>query len=135
MTSSYKYSEQIALHNMAVAILEMKIEFMRRLDANRETLEKFDNGKWNDPICLMNDRRTLVHNIEIYEKCVARATKRYYKFATQVCTAMAEVEQYDKKIQNIPVFGQEEASMLREPEPCIGYSCEYGKAELNSHHI
>ncbi len=137
MKSSYKYSDQIALHNKAVDILNMKIEAIRRLDHAEIQLSEWDRATAWDPIRLTNNRSWLADRVETYRAIVPRITRYYAKHALKVCTTIAETEEYDRKVQKLPVFGDTELmamDSINGPRACRD-ACNYGKAELNSHQL
>lgn len=109
MISTHKYSYQISQHEKAVAILNLKVEAMKRLDLVEETLQRFDAaGAW-DPIRLMNDRSNIEHNVDLYKRVISRLSRYYTNHTSKICQEITTIQLYDEKIHSLPpVFGDVE---------------------------
>ena len=128
MIAKHKYQEQIALHEKCLAILNMKIEAMRRLEHAEDALYDYIHAKDRyAPIRLFNTNERLEAKIANYKAIIPRINSYYAKYATKVCMTMNGVEEYDQRVQRIPVFGEVERLSYVEP---VDYNLTEQKAPL-----
>lgn len=103
MTSSHKYSEQIALHNKAIDVLNMKIKAMQQLDEKETALANYEKLSHGEQYWSLFDKAFAQKRIDFLHRAIPRINKYYASIAAKVCSTMATVEVYDSKVQGLPL--------------------------------
>lgn len=97
MTNTYKYTQTIALHEKLIAISEVTIRTIKRLDSAQEDLHKWDLFL-DSNIRLMQKRSTLVHAVDIWTRALPWLNRYYSRIAREVCKCLPVVELNDSLV-------------------------------------
>ncbi len=140
MISTHKYAGQVALHEKCLAILNMKIEAIKRLDNAEGYLHDFLHSKDRYSIIRLTNRQSdLEDNIEWYKRVVSRVSAYYRAQKMKIVALMSETDEYDIKVRgwSVPYFLPRAEKEIYIRSMPIGANCqsgdEYGIAELTSH--
>lgn len=102
--------DHIALHEKALALLDLLVRAMKRLEDYKEAVNRWDNASDWDTIRLVNTRLTLSNRVDTYVRVVARIRSAYIAQSQKIWlqvyqgfpvektfTAWGELEALEKK--------------------------------------